>query len=115
MQEYQSPQSRAATLEDSYSYPEVGGRVAARYNRAEVAPAATFRYRVLKRCVDVTLVLAASPLIVLAVAMIAAIVVLSSPGPIFYSHRRIRKNGAFFSMWSSEQCALIRLRFWKII
>lgn len=99
MQEYQSPQSRAATLEDSYSYPEVGGRVAARYNRVEVAPAATFRYRVLKRCLDVTLVLAASPLIVLAVAMIAAIVVLSSPGPIFYSHRRIRKNGAFFSMW----------------
>jgi len=24
---------------------------------------------------------------------------LSSPGPIFYSHRRIRKGGAFFSMW----------------
>ena len=99
MQEYQSPQSRAATLEDSYSSPEIGSRVAARYNRVEVAPAATFRYRFLKRCLDVTLVLAASPLIVLAVAMIAAIVVLSSPGPIFYSHRRIRKNGAFFSMW----------------
>jgi lipopolysaccharide/colanic/teichoic acid biosynthesis glycosyltransferase len=24
---------------------------------------------------------------------------LSSPGPVFYSHRRIRKSGAFFSMW----------------
>ena len=23
----------------------------------------------------------------------------TSPGPIFFSHRRIRKNGAFFSMW----------------
>lgn len=98
MQEYQSPQSRAATLEDSYSYPEVGGRVAARY-RIEVAPAATFRYRVVKRCLDVTLVLAASPLILIAVAMVSALVMLSSPGPIFYSHRRIRKNGAFFSMW----------------
>jgi lipopolysaccharide/colanic/teichoic acid biosynthesis glycosyltransferase len=98
MQEYQSPQSRVAILEDSYSYPEIGSRFAGRY-RDSVAPAITFRYRFLKRCLDVSLVLVASPLILLAVAVISAMVVLSSPGPVFYSHRRIRKNGAFFSMW----------------
>jgi len=48
---------------------------------------------------DIFLVLAASPLILLAVGLVAAMVALSSPGPIFYSHRRIRKNGGFFSMW----------------
>ena len=31
--------------------------------------------------------------------VIAAAVRLSSPGPIFFSHRRIRCHGAFFSMW----------------
>jgi lipopolysaccharide/colanic/teichoic acid biosynthesis glycosyltransferase len=106
MQEYQSPQSRTATLEDSYSYAEFGSRVAARYHRTDVAPAVTFRYRVVKRCFDVSLVLVASPLILLAVAVIAAMVALSSPGPIFYSHRRIRKNGAFFSMWKFRTMCL---------
>lgn len=48
---------------------------------------------------DVLLVLLCTPLILLVIATIAAMVALSSPGPIFYSHRRIRKNGAFFSMW----------------
>ncbi len=106
MQEYQSPQSRAAALEDSYSYTEIGSRVAASYHHADALPAATFRYRVLKRCMDVALVLLASPLILLAVGIIAAMVLLSSPGPIFYSHRRIRKNGAFFSMWKFRTMCL---------
>lgn len=106
MQEYQSPQSRTATLEDSYSYTEIGSRSVASFHRAEGAPAATFRYRVLKRCVDVFLVLVASPFILLAVGIIAAMVALSSPGPIFYSHRRIRKNGAFFSMWKFRTMCL---------
>jgi lipopolysaccharide/colanic/teichoic acid biosynthesis glycosyltransferase len=105
MQEYQSPQSRSATLEDSYSYTEIDTRSAASF-RAEVAPAATFRYRVLKRCLDIVLVVFASPLILLAVGIIAAMVALSSPGPIFYSHRRIRKNGAFFSMWKFRTMCL---------
>lgn len=97
--EYQSPQSRAATIEDSYSYPEISSRAVVRAPRRDVAPAVTFRYRVLKRSIDILLVLTASPLILLALGAVAAMVMLSSPGPIFYSHRRIRKNGAFFSMW----------------
>jgi lipopolysaccharide/colanic/teichoic acid biosynthesis glycosyltransferase len=55
---------------------------------------------------DIFLVLVASPLIVLTVGIVAAIVVLSSPRPIFYSHRRIRKNGAFFSMWKFRTMCL---------
>jgi len=30
---------------------------------------------------------------------VSAVILLNSPGPVFYSHLRIRKNGAFFSMW----------------
>jgi len=97
--ETQSPQTRAAVFEEAYSYPEVASRVAQRPYTADVAPAVTFRYRVVKRTFDVALVLIFSPLILLTIGLVAAMVWLSSPGPIFYSHRRIRKNGAFFSMW----------------
>jgi lipopolysaccharide/colanic/teichoic acid biosynthesis glycosyltransferase len=31
--------------------------------------------------------------------LVSLLVMISSPGPIFYSHRRIRRHGAFFSMW----------------
>jgi lipopolysaccharide/colanic/teichoic acid biosynthesis glycosyltransferase len=54
---------------------------------------------VIKRCADVLLVLLSMPLTLLVLGVVSAMVMLSSPGPIFYSHRRIRKNGAFFSMW----------------
>jgi Undecaprenyl-phosphate galactose phosphotransferase WbaP len=68
--------------------------------RPEVAgPSQLFRYRILKRTLDIFLVLASAPLLLLLVGLIAAAVRLSSPGPIFFSHRRIRRHGAFFSMW----------------
>jgi lipopolysaccharide/colanic/teichoic acid biosynthesis glycosyltransferase len=54
---------------------------------------------VIKRCADVLLVLVSTPLTLLVLGIVSAMVMLSSPGPIFYSHRRIRKSGAFFSMW----------------
>jgi lipopolysaccharide/colanic/teichoic acid biosynthesis glycosyltransferase len=54
---------------------------------------------VLKRCVDVALILLFSPVVLLAIGIVAVLVVISSPGPVFYSHRRIRRHGAFFSMW----------------
>jgi lipopolysaccharide/colanic/teichoic acid biosynthesis glycosyltransferase len=102
MRESHTPQSRIATVESSYLYPETYPEVNSRtttFLRAESGPATTFRYRVIKRFLDVFLVLTFSPLILLAIAIVAAVVKLNSPGPIFYSHRRIRKNGAFFSMW----------------
>jgi lipopolysaccharide/colanic/teichoic acid biosynthesis glycosyltransferase len=54
---------------------------------------------VIKRGVDILLVVAAIPVVIPVVCVIAAIVKLTSPGPVFFSHRRLCKSGAFFSMW----------------
>lgn len=62
-------------------------------------PQRSFRYRVLKRVFDVVMVLLIFPFLLLMMGVIAAAVRLSSPGPIFFSHRRIRGHGVFFSMW----------------
>jgi lipopolysaccharide/colanic/teichoic acid biosynthesis glycosyltransferase len=96
--EYQSPESRTATIEGSYSYTESGRRVV-RSQRANGVPSEYFRYRVVKRIFDVILVLISVPVLLPVIGLVSALVMLSSPGPIFYSHRRIRKGGAFFSMW----------------
>jgi lipopolysaccharide/colanic/teichoic acid biosynthesis glycosyltransferase len=97
--EYQSPESRTAAIEGSYSYPESTGRSLGRSQRAKSAPSEFFRYRVIKRCCDVFLVLISMPVTLPILGVVSAVVMLSSPGPVFYSHRRIRKSGAFFSMW----------------
>jgi Undecaprenyl-phosphate galactose phosphotransferase WbaP len=98
--EYQSPESRAAAIEDSYSYPEAVIRPAAVRPRSRSPyPAQMFRYRIVKRLFDICLILLSTPLILLTLGLVSVFVMASSPGPIFYSHRRIRKNGAFFSMW----------------
>jgi Undecaprenyl-phosphate galactose phosphotransferase WbaP len=62
-------------------------------------PRRLFRYRILKRATDILLIVAISPFLLLIVAAIAAAVRLSSEGPIFFSHRRIQRHGAFFTMW----------------
>jgi len=104
--EYQSPESRIAAIEDSYSYTETAGRAVSRSHRADHVPSGLFRYRVIKRCADVSLVLLSAPVTLLAMGLVSVMVMLSSPGPIFYSHRRIRKNGAFFSMWKFRTMCL---------
>jgi lipopolysaccharide/colanic/teichoic acid biosynthesis glycosyltransferase len=97
--EYQSPESRTAAIEGSYSYAESVDHSTERSQRANGAPSEFFRYRVIKRCCDVFLVLISMPVMLLILVAVAVVVKLSSPGPVFYSHRRIRKGGAFFSMW----------------
>jgi Undecaprenyl-phosphate galactose phosphotransferase WbaP len=97
--EYQSPESRAAAIADSYSYAEVVGRSHGRSQRLNGIPSEFFRYRVIKRFADIFLIAFSLPVTLLVISVVAAMVVLSSRGPIFYSHRRIRKSGAFFSMW----------------
>jgi lipopolysaccharide/colanic/teichoic acid biosynthesis glycosyltransferase len=97
--EYQSPESRVAAIEDTYSYAEVVGHSLRRSQWADELPAQLFRYRVIKRSLDVLLVLVSMPVTLLVLGIVAAMVAFTSPGPVFYSHRRIRKNGAFFSMW----------------
>ena len=97
--EYQSPESRTAVIEGSYSYEESAHHSLARLERDNGVPSQLFRYRVVKRFGDVFLVLISMPVMLPLLGTISLIVALSSPGPIFYSHRRIRKGGAFFSMW----------------
>ena len=97
--EYQPPESRTAAIEDSYSYTEPIGRPLGKLQRAGTAPSEFFRYRIIKRCFDILLVLISMPIMFLVLGAVSTVVMLSSPGPVFYSHRRIRKGGAFFSMW----------------
>jgi lipopolysaccharide/colanic/teichoic acid biosynthesis glycosyltransferase len=97
--EYQSPESRTAAIEGSYSYVESVGHSLERSKRTRAPQSELFRYKVIKRCCDVALVLISMPMTLLVLAVVSAVVMLSSPGPVFYSHRRIRKGGAFFSMW----------------
>jgi Undecaprenyl-phosphate galactose phosphotransferase WbaP len=54
---------------------------------------------VVKRGVDIALMVVSLPVVLLVLAVVALLVKLSSPGPVFYSHRRIRRGGTFFSMW----------------
>lgn len=97
--EYQSPQSQTTVIESPYPYAAILDHTSGRSRSALSEPAKFFRYRILKRSIDVALVLAFAPVILPVVLFVAAIVKLSSKGPVFYSHRRIGKDGAFFSMW----------------
>ena len=74
------------------------------YRSATKRPAArgpeqTFQYRWLKRSLDLLLVFLCLPVLLPIIAAIALAIRLTSPGPIFFSHRRIRGHGRFFSMW----------------
>jgi Undecaprenyl-phosphate galactose phosphotransferase WbaP len=96
----QSNQPESASIHSRlYAIPDTPasfGSGAVRYNDG---PRHLFRYRVIKRALDIFLVVICSPLLLILFATIAAAVRISSPGPIFFSHRRIRRHGAFFSMW----------------
>ena len=99
MAEYQSPETQIAVVEGAYRYAQLVGQPYSRSYRATRIPAQLFRYRVFKRCIDVGLVLVSAPILLPILAAISLLVLASSPGPVFYSHRRIRRNGEFFSMW----------------
>jgi lipopolysaccharide/colanic/teichoic acid biosynthesis glycosyltransferase len=62
-------------------------------------PSRLLSYRILKRALDIFLVLLFSPVLIPLILIIAAAVRISSPGSVFFSHRRIRSHGAFFTMW----------------
>jgi Undecaprenyl-phosphate galactose phosphotransferase WbaP len=52
-----------------------------------------------KRCIDLLLLLISSPITIPVTVFIALIVKITSPGPIFYGHKRIGKNGREFKCW----------------
>jgi Undecaprenyl-phosphate galactose phosphotransferase WbaP len=97
--DYQSPESQVASIDSSYSYTPAVVRPSVGSYRSNRVPSRLFRYRVVKRCIDVALVLLMAPVVIPLVLAVSAVVMLGSRGPIFYSHRRIRRNGEFFSMW----------------
>jgi lipopolysaccharide/colanic/teichoic acid biosynthesis glycosyltransferase len=97
LDEYQTAESHGLTLEGPYAFPEAGTQ-GTRRRRSRV-PAELFRYRIVKRGIDVLFVLLATPILVPLLLAVAFAVKVTSPGPALFSHRRIRRNGAFFSMW----------------
>ena len=90
-------QADASTLS---GYSVAGGQVSSVTRRARLSePASLFRYRVIKRILDLCVVALAMPILLPALLLVGTLVKLTSPGPIFFSHRRICRQGAFFSMW----------------
>jgi Undecaprenyl-phosphate galactose phosphotransferase WbaP len=87
------------SLAESASTMGVAGATQILVATHTASPEQLFRYRIVKRALDIVLILAAAPVLILILAAIAAAVRISSPGPIFFSHRRIRRHGAFFTMW----------------
>jgi Undecaprenyl-phosphate galactose phosphotransferase WbaP len=92
----------------SYSYPTSdyiesgiwgGRRIGHQAAHQTALPADLFRYRVCKRLIDLLLAVAVMPVVLPAIVLLAILIRLTSPGPVFFSHRRICRNGAFFSMW----------------
>lgn len=102
-EEFQAPRS-TSLLESPFTFPEGVTSSAGRpWQRPDTAddhlPTSLFRYRWIKRCFDLLFILLTLPLYLPVLVCISLVVLLSSPGPIFYSHRRIGRDGAFFSMW----------------
>lgn len=96
-----APQA-ASLLEASFAFPEETASARSRARRSvspDHLPTSLLRYRVIKRFLDLTLILLTLPITLPILGLIGLVVLLTSPGPIFYSHRRIGRDGAFFSMW----------------
>lgn len=89
----------ASVVSDVYDFREPVISIAAVGRRSAASPQDTLRYRAIKRLMDIVLVVLAAPVLVPLTLCIAALIRITSPGPIFFSHRRIRGHGVFFSMW----------------
>lgn len=57
------------------------------------------RYAIAKRCLDLTICMLALPPLLPVLLVLALAVRLSSPGPIFFSHRRLGRDGQWISIW----------------
>ena len=98
-----SEDSRVADASASKAaLPEFGEVADARYTRArseDARPSSLLRYRAIKRILDLLVVVLGLPVLLPALLLVAFVVRFDSPGPVFFSHRRICRDGAFFSMW----------------
>ncbi len=55
--------------------------------------------RYLKRMVDLTLVVLSLPLVLPFMGLVALLIKLDSPGPVFFRHRRVGEGGRTFYLW----------------
>jgi len=98
----QSSEFRAFT---SYADSEYGYREASRDDQDHrlgtelVGGVNTFAYAFTKRIFDLTIVTLIFPFVCLVGLVIAVLIAIDSPGPVFFTQRRIHRGGAFFSMW----------------
>ena len=53
----------------------------------------------IKRSVDLLILLVSSPFVLPLVLVVSLLIKLSGPGPVFYGHKRIGKNGKEFKCW----------------
>lgn len=97
----QTHEPNAALFSSStFDLPDVSGSTSAvRVPPQASGPEDLFRYRFVKRSVDVAMVVLLGIVLSPVLLLIAAAVWLSSPGPVLFSHRRIRRHGEFFTMW----------------
>jgi len=54
---------------------------------------------ILKRCLDILLLLVSAPITVPLTLIVAIAIKISSPGPVFYGHKRIGQKGREFKCW----------------
>ncbi len=85
---------------NTFDLPDIADSPAISWVRPRIGgPEQLFSYRVVKRAVDVAVVLFLCVLLSPILVVIALAVWLTSPGPVLFSHRRIRRQGEFFTMW----------------
>ena len=95
-----SPHTDSAAHAEAYA--SAGDRAEAAYAAGApryAYPSTLLRYRVGKRTIDLLAVVLAVPVLLPLLLVLAVVVKASSPGPVFFSHRRIARSGTFFSMW----------------
>lgn len=90
-------ESSLVTFEREAVAPE--GLYSADYTQAEFTPVESWRYRYVKRALDLVLVLILMVVFALPGLLIAAAVLLTSEGPIFYREKRIGRDGLVFRIW----------------
>lgn len=89
----------SAGVSAPYPYDRWQSGSESRARRQHGRPSSLFRYRVCKRAIDLFVIALAAPLLLPLLFIVAAVVKYNSTGPVFFSHRRILRGGAFFSMW----------------
>lgn len=62
-------------------------------------PIHSLRYRIAKRLLDLLLVAALAPIAIPVLLILAVLIKLTSPGPVFYRHLRVGQYGRPFRLW----------------